>query len=518
MDVQHFLAVNMMVISALAIVMSLMQIGTKNNVLWLLVNGLVVVTGLAALQIFPHSAGTLVAAVFCPLVMAPFMLSAMAQRAMLKGNLRTAAVFGQVLAFLHPTRNVRLNTAMTRAQARATTVEQVAALRAIAADASPAERITIQGHVLRAEDDWQGLLEHFHAHRDEIVSVGTLEIRALGELGRTEEMLAAYDAAKLRLNGLELLEAHLFVLAYGGRPAEVAVMLKGALAGLGGEAKSYWTAIAARASGAGAHEWQAPLRKAADASRNATFKNRAARQLAMPSAAVGETLSPRALAIVDTTAHRVTQLAPVKRNWLLAAPLTYFLLVLIVGVYVMEELRGGSEDLKVLVDMGAMWPPYVERRGEWWRLATALFLHLGALHAGVNALMLYVLGRPCEQIYGSMRMLAIYLLGGLASSGFVLWLALSGYAEPAVLIGASGAIMALFGGLVASRMVNWLRYRDPLDRRTLILLPAILLLQLAADLSSPQVSLAAHASGFVAGLLLGTLLSPGRNEHRTVPA
>ena len=515
MDVQHFLAVNTMVISALAIIMSMMQTGTKNNLLWLAVNGLVVATGLVAMYMFPRSAGTIVSAVFCPLVMAPFLLSNLTQRAMLKGNLRSAALFGQVLAVLHPTRHVRLNSALTGAHARATPAEQVAALQTIAADASPAERIAIQGHMLWANNDWQGLLDHFRAHRDEIVSVGSLEVRALGELGRTEEMLAAYENTKLELNGFDLQEAQLFVLAYGGRPAEVAVMLQGSLAGLGEEAKAYWTAIASRASGAAAQDWQTPLRKAADASRNATFKARAARQLAMPAHVASETLSPRALSIIDATAHRVTQVAPVKRNWLLAAPLTYLLLALIVAVYAMEELRGGSEDLRVLVDMGAMWPPYVERRGEWWRLGTALFLHLGPLHTGVNALMLYVLGRPCEQSYGSLRMLVIYVLGGLASSGFVLWLALSGYAEPAVLIGASGAIMGLFGALVARRLVSWLRYRDPVDRRTLVLLPAILLLQLAADLSSPQVSLAAHASGFVAGLLIGMVLSFATREART---
>ncbi len=515
MDVQHFLAVNMMVISALAIIMSLTQTGAKNNVLWLAVNGLVVATGLVAMYMFPRSAGTIVAAVFCPLVMAPFLLSSLAQRAMLKGNLRTAAIFGRALALLHPTRHIRLNTAITGAQARGTPAEQMVALQTIAADASPAERIAIQGHVLRANNDWQGLLNHFRAHRDEIVSVGSLEVRALGELGRTEEMLAAFDDVKLGLNGLDLQEAQLFVLAYGGRPAEVAVMLQGSMSGLGEEAKAYWMAIAARAAGASVHQWQTPLRKAADASRNVTFKMRATRQLSMPSQVVAETLSPRALSIIDATAHRVTQLAPVKQNWLLAAPLTYLLLALIVAVYAMEELRGGSEDLKVLVDMGAMWPPYVERRGEWWRLGTALFLHLGPLHAGVNALMLYVLGRPCEQSYGSLRMLVIYVLGGLSSCGFVLWLALSGHAEPAVLIGASGAIMALFGALVARRLVSWLRYRDPLDRRTLVLLPAILLLQLAADLSSPQVSLAAHASGFLAGLLIGMVMSFAERQART---
>jgi rhomboid protease GluP len=193
---------------------------------------------------------------------------------------------------------------------------------------------------------------------------------------------------------------------------------------------------------------------------------------------------------------------------------TWLMIAAIGIVYMVAETHGGSESLRVLVDMGALWPPYVEVRGEWWRLLTALFLHLGPLHLGVNAFMLWVLGRPAEQTYGSLRMLLLYLLGGVASTAFVLWLALSGLTEPSVLIGASGAVMAVFGAIVAHRLVSWLRWHDPVDKRALILLPAILVLQVAADLASPQVSLAAHASGFIAGLVIGLALTMTMRMHR----
>ena len=78
--------------------------------------------------------------------------------------------------------------------------------------------------------------------------------------------------------------------------------------------------------------------------------------------------------------------------------------------------------------------------------------------------------------------------------------------------------MALFGAIVAHRLVSWLRWRDPMDKRALILLPAILVLQIAADLASPQVSLAAHVSGFFAGLAIGLVLTLTMREHRRVEA
>jgi rhomboid protease GluP len=518
MDVQHFLAVNMMVISALAIVVALVQPGGRPTALWYGVNGLVVTVGVAALRLWPAQAGWLVASVFMPLVLAPFLLGVLMNRAALKGNMRWAAALGRLLSILHPTRQVRLNSALTLAQSKPTAQQQVAALEAIAADASPAERIAIRGHILRAEGNWQGLLDHFRAHRDEIASVGSLEVRALGELGEIDQMAEAYEATRASYNGRDLLEAQLFLLAFGGRPEAVADLLGMPLAGLGNDAKGYWSAIALRAAGADAATWQAPLRAAIAGSASPVFRSRAEAVLAAPVAPSATLASPRAQAIIDNTAVRVRHADTAGRSRAAFAPFTWLMIAAMGVIYVVAEMRGGSESLRVLVDLGAMWPPYVEQRGEWWRLVTALFLHLGPLHLGVNALMLYVLGRPAEQTYGSFRLLFLYLLGGIASTGFVLWLSTSGYTEPSVLIGASGAVMAVFGAIVAHRLVSWLRFRDPVDKRALILLPAILVLQIAADLASPQVSLAAHTSGFVAGFLIGLALTLTMREHRPAEA
>ena len=136
---------------------------------------------------------------------------------------------------------------------------------------------------------------------------------------------------------------------------------------------------------------------------------------------------------------------------------------------------------------------------------TALFLHWGPLHAGINALMLVMLGRLCERAFGSLRMALIYGVGGIASTGFVLWLTMS-QRDPPVLVGASGAIMALFGAIAGRSMLNWLRYRDVLDGRNLMMLLLIVVVQVAADIATPQVSLAAHASGFITGLIVAVLI------------
>jgi rhomboid protease GluP len=140
--------------------------------------------------------------------------------------------------------------------------------------------------------------------------------------------------------------------------------------------------------------------------------------------------------------------------------------------------------------------------GEWWRLATALFLHHDWLHIGSNLLLLYLFGRLCETTSGSVRTLVIYCLGGLASSACVLWLMWLGAARYGVFLGASGAIFALFGAEAVRQFLNWTRSRDMLDRRGLVILAGAILIEVAVDLNVAEISFAAHASGFATGAVI----------------
>lgn len=76
---------------------------------------------------------------------------------------------------------------------------------------------------------------------------------------------------------------------------------------------------------------------------------------------------------------------------------------------------------------------------------THLFLHGGALHAGVNIITLMAFGTGLEREMGARRMLLLYFASGLlaAAMHFAIFPHLQG-----PLIGASGAISGLFGGIL----------------------------------------------------------------------
>jgi membrane associated rhomboid family serine protease len=194
-----------------------------------------------------------------------------------------------------------------------------------------------------------------------------------------------------------------------------------------------------------------------------------------------------------------------RRTQLRSAPAVFVLILVNVLVFLFEIFVGGWNNPEVLHWIGAVEPDAVVAQGEYWRLGTALFLHAGFLHLAFNLFALYVLGPPLERSIGTIRFLACYLISGLASSAGVVALNEIGLVQVGQLIGASGCIM----GVVGAWAGLLLRHRHaPFAKQRLANIGLIVAIQIAFDLSTPQVSMAAHMCGLVAGFFLGLLLAP----------
>lgn len=140
------------------------------------------------------------------------------------------------------------------------------------------------------------------------------------------------------------------------------------------------------------------------------------------------------------------------------------------------------------------------------RLATSTLLHGGALHLLLNLAMLWIFGGFVEALYGRPRLVALYVLGGVLSGLSVVFL--TPRETPLVLLGASGAIMALGGAVLAALLVRRDLRQTPIGRSNMIMLLILFTLQVLFDAFTPEVSGTAHASGLLAGFLLGALLTP----------
>lgn len=154
---------------------------------------------------------------------------------------------------------------------------------------------------------------------------------------------------------------------------------------------------------------------------------------------------------------------------------------------------------------GANFAPATQA-GEWWRLASAMFLHFGLLHLAVNLLALVESGRFVERFYGSYRFLALYFFAGL--SGNLLSLVVRG--SHGISGGASGAIFGVFAGLL---WVLW-RYKSALHPREYRWLLGAVAGFTAVNfvLGSWIVGIdnAAHLGGWLAGMMAAIMLDPAR--------
>ena len=142
------------------------------------------------------------------------------------------------------------------------------------------------------------------------------------------------------------------------------------------------------------------------------------------------------------------------------------------------------------------------QQGEWWRLITSAFLHLGLLHIGFNMFALYLFGPIVEDLYGHAEYLVIYLLCALGGSVLTI-IAAPGTAAA----GASGAIFGLFG----LGFVVWRRHHLVLNRQARAILSqmgSLLVLVLIITFTLPGISWTGHIGGLAVGAAIGFVVPP----------
>jgi rhomboid protease GluP len=146
--------------------------------------------------------------------------------------------------------------------------------------------------------------------------------------------------------------------------------------------------------------------------------------------------------------------------------------------------------------------------GEWWRLATAMFLHFGILHLLMNMVALWDSGRLVERLFGPLRFLAIYLASGLMGN----LVSLIVHGDRAVSGGASGAIFGIYGALLAFLLTERQRLHAAEFRWMFWGAIAFSVLALSFGLLIPGIDNAAHFGGLLAGIISGYILwAPHRN-------
>ncbi len=184
--------------------------------------------------------------------------------------------------------------------------------------------------------------------------------------------------------------------------------------------------------------------------------------------------------------------------------ITYSLIGLNIFVYLLSSFLSRdmmNMDMRVLVELGALYGPLTVLKEQWWRLFTAMFLHGGMTHILMNMVSLYIIGRGAEMYFDTKSYLSIYLFSGLLGG------VVSLYMHPATVgIGASGAIFGVFGALAGF----FLAHRERIGEHTKAFMKefAIIIgINLVIGFSIESVDVSAHIGGLFIGFIGGYILS-----------
>jgi membrane associated rhomboid family serine protease len=183
---------------------------------------------------------------------------------------------------------------------------------------------------------------------------------------------------------------------------------------------------------------------------------------------------------------------------------------LCIGLFGVDTVLSGGATLQGGFFGGAVGPVaeqnlingFMVAQGEWWRIFTSAFFHLGLLHLAFNMYVLYLYGQIVERMYGPLEYAAIYLLCAAGGSVFTILVDPTQFAA-----GASGAIF----GLIALLFVVSRRHHAVLGREARTMVAGIgsyLVFLLVFTFLVPSISWTGHLGGLIVGVTLGFLLPP----------
>ena len=157
---------------------------------------------------------------------------------------------------------------------------------------------------------------------------------------------------------------------------------------------------------------------------------------------------------------------------------------------VMYVFGNGSSDGHTLLKFGALCKPFV-LNGEYYRLITTAFLHIGVFHLLVNCYSLYIIGSQMESFIGKLKFLFVYIVSALCGS------LMSIIFSSNISAGASGAIFGVLGSLLYFGY-NYRVYLGNVLKSQII---PLIILNLGLGFMVSKIDNAAHIGGLLGGFI-----------------
>ncbi|MCG7588048.1 rhomboid family intramembrane serine protease [Photobacterium sp. OFAV2-7] len=203
----------------------------------------------------------------------------------------------------------------------------------------------------------------------------------------------------------------------------------------------------------------------------------------------------------ELTDNSFTSVAVNMLSFRAGCPATSLLINVCIAVYITGVFIGVdaiSANVQELVHFGAVRRDLV-LSGDYWRLMTSAFVHLGVAHIIMNTFVLGYAGKAVESTTGTVSFLFLVIVTALSSS-----LASIYWHEHTVSVGISGVNYGLVGALLTLMMTGYL---DKNKKSDMIILLSFIAVSSAISFFTPNIDHAGHVGGFIAGVILGLVMT-----------
>jgi membrane associated rhomboid family serine protease/Flp pilus assembly protein TadD len=216
----------------------------------------------------------------------------------------------------------------------------------------------------------------------------------------------------------------------------------------------------------------------------------------------------------EASEYQPVMATPWKRTEAMPMLVTQVIFGINVAVFIGMLLSGVSPTSPTsanLLAWGANYGPYT-LTGDWWRLLTSCFVHIGIIHIALNMWCLWSLGGLAERLYGRATFACVYLLCGISGSIVsVLW-----HRIPTISAGASGAIFGVAGAVIASMKLGEFA-SGTMPPGVMQSLLAFVGYNVVFGAISGVTDNGCHIGGLLAGAALGALIAKVAPEPRMMP-
>jgi membrane associated rhomboid family serine protease len=181
---------------------------------------------------------------------------------------------------------------------------------------------------------------------------------------------------------------------------------------------------------------------------------------------------------------------------LIALNVAVFIVMAIAGVSIIQPTNAA------LIHWGADFGP-LTTHGQWWRLLTAAFVHVGLMHIAFNMWAFFSGGIFTERLFGNVGFLTLYLLSAIGGN-----LASVAWQPFTVAAGASGAIFGVYGALIGLLVVQHKSIPSAaaasLGKNAMVFVGYNIIFGLRGN---SNIDMAAHLGGLLTGLVAGCALA-----------